>query len=419
MVRAFIGGAGCGKTHMLMGALSAHLRSAPLDVGQKVLALTFMHGSRRRLDERLGMLFDLNGRTECMTIDSFAWRLIRRWRSLAVALGFAGVEPADYDQICKAASALAQVKEVQSWVAATFPILVLDEAQDMTVDRLGMVSGLANRLEVFAAADEFQCLREELRPNPACDWLSQVCAVEELKQPRRTNVDELLNAARAIRAGEPPASGKLFVVRRTPTAPLAGAWINSNLHWYGKGKSVAIITPAVGPFVNAALAWAAGNKTKRGAGPYVISWERTETRAATEYLAKIKLAEQADIPSILRILQAAGDSRAARDVTEWLDVQRRTRAKTEFSKAEVEKIVEQSFSQRRHVRKSEALGWKGMTVHGAKNREFDNVIVLWPGAVGGSNEQKRRLLYNAVTRAKERCVVLVQAPAHLALPPFA
>jgi hypothetical protein len=29
-----------------------------------------------------------------------------------------------------------------------------------------------------------------------------------------------------------------------------------------------------------------------------------------------------------------------------------------------------------------------------------------------SEEQKRRLLHNAVTRAKERCVVLVQAPAH-------
>lgn len=404
---------------MLMEALSVHFGNAPLHAGQKVLALTFMHGSRRRLEERLGMLHDLKGRTECMTIDSFAWRLVRRWRSLAIVLGFANVEPADYENVCKAASALAQIKEVQSWVAAAFPILVVDEAQDMTVDRLGLVSGLANRLEVFAAADEFQCLSEELRPNPACDWLSEVCAVEELKQPRRTNVDELLSAARAIRAGEPPASNKFFVIAGTPTAPLAGAWINSNLHWYGGGKSVAIITPTFGPFAKAALAWAAANKTKKGAGPYVISWERAEAKAATEYLATIKLAAQADIPSILGVLQAAGDPRTARDVAEWLDVQRRTRAKTEFSKAEVERLVGQSFAQRRHAHKSEARGWKGMTVHGAKNREFDNVIVLWPGAVGGSDEQKRRLLYNAVTRARERCIVLVQAPVHMTLPPFA
>lgn len=33
--------------------------------------------------------------------------------------------------------------------------------------------------------------------------------------------------------------------------------------------------------------------------------------------------------------------------------------------------------------------------------------------IGGSDDQKRRLLYNAVTRAKERCLVLVQAQASL------
>ncbi|HBJ68777.1 ATP-binding domain-containing protein [Alcaligenes faecalis] len=418
-IRAFTGGAGCGKTHKLMESLYAYLDATPLQVGQKVLALTFMHGSRRRLEERLGMLRNLKGKTECTTIDSFAWRLVRRWRSLAVALGFENIVSTEYEAVCEAASALAQVKEVQNWVAATFPILVVDEAQDMTVNRLGMVAGLAKRLEVFAAADEFQCLNEELRPNPACMWLSQVCAAEELTLPRRTNVDELLNAARAIRAGEALESEKRFLVKLTPTPPLAGAWINSNLSWYGGGKSVAIITPTDGTFARAALAWAAKNKTKSGTGPYNIVWERSEAKAASEFLATIQLADHADGPSVAAALAAAGDARTTRDVTEWLENQRRTRAKVEFSRDEVVKLVEQSFSQRRQTRRSEIRGWKGMTVHGAKNREFDNVIVLWPAAVGGSDDQKRRLLYNAVTRAKERCVVLVQASAHMDRPPFA
>lgn len=417
-VRAFTGGAGCGKTHMLMDALSAHLDATPLHADQKVLALTFMHGSRRRLEERLGMLQNLKGKTECTTIDSFAWRLVRRWRSLAAALGFVNIEPTEYERVCEAAGALAQVKEVHNWVAATFPILVVDEAQDMTVNRLSMVAGLANRLEVFVAADEFQCLSEELRPNPACAWLAQVCAPEELTQPRRTNVDELLDAARAIRAGEAPKSAKLFMVKQTSTAPLAGSWINSNLSWYGGGKRVAIITPTYGPFARGALAWAAANKTKKGAGPYNVAWEQSEAKAATEYLATIQLADQADGVSIAAILAAAGDARTARDVTEWLEIQRRTKAKVEFTRDEVVKLVEQSFSQRRQSRRSDVRGWKGMTVHGAKNREFDNVIVLWPAAVGGSDDQKRRLLYNAVTRAKERCIVLVQASAHMDQPPF-
>lgn len=418
-VRAFTGGAGCGKTHKLMESLSAYLDATPLQVGQKVLALTFMHGSRRRLEERLGMLQNLKGKTECKTIDSFAWGLVRRWRSLAAALGFVNIAPSEYESVCEAASSLTQVKEVQNWVAATFPILIVDEAQDMTLNRLGLVAGLANRLEVFVAADEFQCLSEELRPNPACAWLSQVCAPEELTQPRRTNVDELLNAGGAIRAGQAPKSGKFFVVARAPTSALAGSWINSNLSWYGGGKSVAIITPTHGDFARGALAWAAANKNKKGAGPYNIAWEQSETKAATEYLATIELMDQADAPSIAAVLTAAGDARTARDVIEWLEIQRRTKAKVEFSKDEVVKLVEQSFSQRRQSRRSEVRGWKGMTVHGAKNREFDCVIVLWPAAVGGSDDQKRRLLYNAVTRAKERCVVLVQASAHMSRPPFA
>lgn len=418
-VRAFTGGAGCGKTHQLMQALSEHLGTKPLKEGQKVLALTFMHGSRRRLEERLGQLKALRGQTECSTIDSFAWRLVRRWLSLAATLGFADIEPDHYERVCDAAGALLLIKEVCGWVAATFPILLVDEAQDMTANRLRIVEGLAIRLKVFAAADEFQCLQEELRPNPACAWLAQVCPVEELTQPRRTNISELLDAAAAIRKAEPPKSGKAFMIQLTPKPPLAGAWLNGNLHWYGGGKSVAVITPTLGAFAQATVGWAAQNKTKGGSGPYSIVWEETEAKAAASLLGRIALQEVNDIPSVIALLTVAGDFRATRDLADWMDTQRRTKAKTTFSKHEIVQAIEQGFSQRRRARKSDESGWRGMTVHAAKNREFDNVIVLWPAAIGGSDDQKRRLLYNAVTRAKERCLVLVQAKASLSQAPFA
>jgi hypothetical protein len=48
---AFTGAAGMGKTFQLMRRLESTLEAFPLSDGQKVLALTFMHGSRRRLDE--------------------------------------------------------------------------------------------------------------------------------------------------------------------------------------------------------------------------------------------------------------------------------------------------------------------------------------------------------------------------------
>jgi hypothetical protein len=270
-IQAFTGGAGCGKTYQLMQSLSSQLEAAPLAEGQKVLALTFMHGSRRRLEERLDQLPMLRRRADCTTIDSFAWRLVRRWQALAAKLGHVNVDPNQYDRVCDAAGDLLQVQEVRGWVAASFPILLVDEAQDLTVNRLSLIQSLAMRLQVFVAADEFQCLDEQLRPNPACTWLGQVCPSEELTQPQRTNVAELLDAAAAIRSGMPPKSGTLFKIQLTPMPPLAGSWISSNLCWYGAGKRVSIITPTLGQFAKSALTWTADNKTSKGAGPYAIS----------------------------------------------------------------------------------------------------------------------------------------------------
>lgn len=418
-IRVFIGGAGCGKTYQLMEALSAHLVVAPLKDSQKVLALTFMHGSRRRLEERLGRLPDLLGKTDCSTIDSFAWRLVRRWSALAAKLGYLSIEPDQHERVCDAAGKLLQIREVLGWVAVTFPVLVIDEAQDMTENRLRLVEALATRLEVFAAADEFQCLKEDLRPNPACAWLEKVGSVEELTKPMRTHVTELLEAATAIRNGEAPKSGKAFAIGLTARAPLAGAWLNGNLCWYGGGKSVAVITPTLGPFAKATTIWSSQNKTSKGAGPYSIPWEESEARITQNFLEALSLQEVSDISSITDLLHETGDLRTTRDVVEWMDTQRRTRSKQSFSKVEIEKAIVQIFSKRRRANKGNETGWRGMTVHGAKNREFDNVVVLWPAAVGGNDDQKRRLLYNAVTRARSRCLVLVQAKAHLYQPPFA
>ena len=63
-------------------------------------------------------------------------------------------------------------------------------------------------------------------------------------------------------------------------------------------------------------------------------------------------------------------------------------------------------------------GVRAMTIHQAKNREFDSVLVLWPYEVAGSAERQRRLLYNAITRAKRQALVVVQSPERLTRPPF-
>ena len=62
-----------------------------------------------------------------------------------------------------------------------------------------------------------------------------------------------------------------------------------------------------------------------------------------------------------------------------------------------------------------------MTIHQAKNREFQVVIVLGGGSSGRRCPLARRWLYNAITRAKRRAIVIVQDPKkkRLSAPPFA
>ena len=402
-----------------MRALRAHLEDAPLAEGQKVLALTFMHGSRRRLEERISELPGLERRAVCTTIDSFSWGLVRRWRSLAAALGHPGVDPGQYELVCNAAADLLAVSEVQGWVNATFPVILIDEAQDLTSNRLRVVQGLAVLGLVLVAADEFQCLNEDLRPNPACEWLEQAGEVLNLVQPRRTDVQELLDAATAIRNGASPNSGNLFKIQLASRPALAGTWTSNNLSWFGGGSRVAIITPVLRDFALACMTWVAANRTNQGSGPYAIEWEKSEAKSSGDFVEGLALEDSNDGPSLGMSLAAAADPRIAREVSDWIDIQRRAQGRIAFSRDEIVRVVEQAFSQRRRQRQGQGRRWSGMTVHGAKNREFDSVIVLWPAAVGGSDEQKRRLLYNAVTRAKSRCLVLVQAAAQLTRPPFA
>jgi DNA helicase IV len=59
-----------------------------------------------------------------------------------------------------------------------------------------------------------------------------------------------------------------------------------------------------------------------------------------------------------------------------------------------------------------------MTIQRAKNREFPNVIVLWPYSATGSPEHLRRMLYNAVTRATTHCSVIVLGQGRLNGVPF-
>lgn len=414
----YSGGAGCGKTYQVMLALSEYLQRVPLFEGQKVLALTYMHGSRRRLHERLSGIKEVAQKFECLVIDSMAWRVVSRWQSLLTSMGFSFPAVGEFNRVCEGAALLLTEDIVSRWIAATYPVMILDEAQDLDEVRLSIVQALSKHVEIIAAADEFQCLESTLRPNPAYIWLEGTCKPAHLTVPRRTNLRELLDAAHAIRSGNAPVSGREFQIAPTANAGLAGTYLANAIGWYGRGQNVAIITPATGLFPTAVTDWVAANRTKKNNGPFLIKWEHSESKAVTSYLDGLTLPERSNSVNFERVIAAAKDDRTAKDVGHWFDIQRRTQGRTEFGKDEVVEIIRQSFSSRKHSPSPAQRVPLAMTVHGAKNREFDIVVVLWPAAMTGDVEQKRRLLYNAVTRAKSRCLVLVQARDALARPPF-
>lgn len=114
-------------------------------------------------------------------------------------------------------------------------------------------------------------------------------------------------------------------------------------------------------------------------------------------------------------MQQNGPVRAA---LSWVENQVHACGRTNFTRAEIEAVIARRVSLQRQHGGGASHQLTAMTVQQAKNREFEGVVVLWPYQVGGDAEHKRRLLYNAITRAKRWCNVIVQGPDILAAAPF-
>ncbi len=190
-VEFFEGGAGTGKTTKLMSTLQQRLEAVQLSDSQNVLALTFMHGSRHRLASRLRSVPLARQRHECKTIDSFAWHLVCRWRgALATEQnGHVDLTQWSFDERCAAAARLLEQENVRQWVCRRFPVIVVDELQDVRDARLTSIQALSKGSHLIAAADEFQDLggTGETGENAAVTWLRSIATATSLSQNHRTN----------------------------------------------------------------------------------------------------------------------------------------------------------------------------------------------------------------------------------------
>jgi hypothetical protein len=404
-----------------MDHLGGRLREQPLASHERVLALTFMHGARRRLDSRLREIDGLGGRYQAVTVDSFAWRLVQRWRRLVASLGHAIPPEERFDHTCALAATLLARPAVKSWVAVSYPLVLVDEAQDLSVERSAMVAEAATSAHIMLAYDEFQCLNPALRPMPILDWLPRVCKPISLTECRRTDDAELLAAAHAVRDGRAVnRNGRHFKVIPTPGQPhFAATYLANFIAWRGRGR-VAVLTPSRrGGFADNIVALVrAGPVGKHQNGPFQIIWESGDESDRKDLWQRLDIPNRCSIPEALAALDPLADVPAIKSAMEWLARRKRVLGVNEITSSEIRHEIDRVLAMRRRYGAAERGEFVAMTIQQAKNREFEHVAVIWPYTIPNDNEQKRRLLYNAITRAQRSCLVLVQAQELLDAAPF-
>lgn len=414
-----------------------------LGEGQRMLALTFMNGARRRLTESLNTEASFKRKFDCLTFDSFAQTLAkRRSAKLTDEMRQKAEELGQFDGPCFLAGELLQDAEVRRWVARTYPLILVDEAQDLDVHRQGIILGLKECCTAVVAADSFQCLSDGQETVNFIGQLDSAGTTHSLTQCHRTNKKGLLAAALAVRSGE----NVLDVLNKQTIGK------NGRVHWIGEGivlsevpvrannvgllawsiafqlsrgtDDVAILTPdARNKIIRNGIASVREKSCKwpRGGtfGPFSATWERNDDAIVDSIAESLKIPDLASYDEICGLF----DKHLANSIVKTVDrrVRRlqRVTGQNEFEKPQLESFISDA------VRANARLGFKKsskikvMSIHGAKNREFDKVIILWPQSATGSDEHKRRLLYNAMTRAKNHCTIIVLGNGRLNSAPFA
>lgn len=438
----FEGAAGTGKTHNLVGRAGEIVQDGALGEGHKLLALTFMNGARRRLDSRLGKSAAFRRRFDCQTFDVFARTLAARRRSLitpdmqaqAAALN-------EFDGPCALAAALLEQEPVHRWVARSFPLVLVDEAQDLDEHRMRILQGLSPSCRIVAAADAFQCLHSGRDTAPLMGWLEGAGQTHRLTLVRRTTQQGLLATALAVREGrdvKAVLTAKIFKGSTTWSgagfrlldAPATNAnhgllaWAIANDIAQRQGPIVILTPDASNAIIRATLATVQTKQyTRKNSGvifgPYPHTWDRHDHEEADALLADIVMPENASCADLRALLTPLAGHAPIAQALSRMDRLRRAHGHSGFTAAQVTEFVRQAVRDRSRLGFREQRGHLAMTIQRAKNREFPNVIVLWPHTVAGSPEHLRRLLYNGITRAQCHCTVIVLGQGRLNAPPFA
>ncbi len=425
-VAVVIGQAGTGKTTWLTDKANELAPGLLAAEHQRMLVITRMHGARRRLDQKL--------KDACRTIpysvetiDGFALSIANRWRT---ALGHTkpvaavpgdvnfvdsvlGIE-ADFGRVASSAARLLRSQTVGGVIGATYPLILIDEFQDCHGPLLEFVAALSKHGSVLLAADDFQLLDASVTGCPAVEWARMQEAngaglIEELTTCHRTSVTGILGAARCLRDNITSSGATIPVISCPNHGPAAWKIIErlvccaSSDRWTGTS---AVICPSHDPVLGKVLESCANQLLKKDLAP--IRWQVESSAKEEQGRAATRLGLSRATPDSddrWQVPSGPLDGIATHVVSR---VQRfaRLRGIDAISQSLVARHVDTAVHEQRAYGSSSSSRTV-TTIHGAKNREFDNVFVLWPYKVPSDAAQRRRLLYNAVTRTRRNCMVLV------------
>jgi hypothetical protein len=420
------GQAGTGKTTWLMHRANEYAQGMITAEHQRMLAITRMHGARRRVEMKLQELCH-NIPYDVATIDGFALSIVNRWRTASgykkpiIAVPYNveflgtlfGVE-AGFACILSEAARLLESPTVGKLIGTTYPLIMVDEFQDCYGPLLEFVKGLSRASNLLVAADDFQLLDSTVCGCPAIDWVEQLQAkgeatIEELTFFHRTSSKLILNTARCLRENIHSADPKIPIFC-CPNHGVAAWKIIERLvltsradRWAG---ACALICPSHDPFLQKVIASCDDQLKKKNHSPIRWTEELTGEEERVRILTTLGITEESCGSNTEWCVPSGELDRLGMCIVDRAKRFCKLRGLKTIPIGILEKHADKIVHDLRAY-SAQSPKRAVTTVHGAKNREFDNVIILWTYKLPPDSDQQRRWLYNAVTRSKENCMILV------------
>lgn len=424
------GHAGAGKTTKMTSLLPELISEINILDYQIIPTISAMHGARRRLTKRLVQVqkkFSLQGisfRFSVETIDSLALQIANRCRGL-IAFNRALIPFNDQkihqpiegtipvSKICDIAVKALKNASAQRMVQNSFPFVLIDELQDCKDSKFEFIKELSKCVPIIAAADDFQDIDINLYEAPAVSWAKSVFEHIDLgRNSFRTRNPRIINTAAALRGI--PGTGPPYVnVYTYPGAGMAAKTIMTYVRKYKWRGPTALLSFSMNcNFLKGILkSLHKVRKPEEEMQPLIFKGLVAESNRADSLIKEIETLIDgqyinAKAPPLSNLPKNIEDAwKYCKNIS-------RRRGKEEFSR---------TFLTENALRK---LHWDCsygsihskrlvLSVHSAKNQEWDNVFVVWSDRKFPANtteEYKRRILYNAVTRARCNCLILVHDP---------